>query len=305
MGTRIQNLPVTKVIDGDTIRVRLNDKDESLRLVCVDTEEKPGSPKLPHTKAGEMASVMAKAFFTDTDGKLVKVDLEFDTEDPVKVCLVKHRDNFGRLLCYVHKADEHYNLKLIREGWSPYFVKYGRSRIYHTTFTAAETTAQAENLIIWNPATNGSGPSRNYQMLLPWWGLREAIVQEYRAIEASGKVISVRLDYQKVLDAIDTGESITILCDLQDGIQRQTSKGGLIKAGSDFHEFNLWIPNLSSDSGVSIVNLLQKRYIALKQGVEEVGGRGYAYVTGAVEQYRNIPQIVLTEYQQISDFPPE
>jgi hypothetical protein len=43
----------------------------------------------------------------------------------------------------------------------------------------------------------------------------------------------------------------------------------------------------------------------LNQGVEEAGGRGYAYVTGAVEQFRNIPQIVLTKYQQISDLPPE
>jgi micrococcal nuclease len=234
MGTRISDLPVTKVIDGDTIRVRLNDKEESLRLACVDTEEKSGSPKPPQTKAGEMASAMAKDFFTDTNGQLVKVDLEFDTEDPVKVCLVKHRDNFGRLLCYVHKVDENYNLKLIREGWSPYFVKYGRSRIYHTIFTAAEAAAQAENLIIWNPATNGNGPTRNYPTLLPWWGLREAIVQEYRAIESAGKVIAVRLDYQKILDAIDTGEAITVLCDLQDGIKSRTSKGGLIKAGSIF-----------------------------------------------------------------------
>jgi micrococcal nuclease len=118
----------------------------SLRLTCVDSEEKPGSPKLPHTKAGELATQFAKTFFADSAGKLVTVDIEFDTDDPVNVCLVKHRDNFGRLLCYVHKSADHYNLMLIQAGWSPYFVKYGRSRIYHEVFMVAEAKAQAESL---------------------------------------------------------------------------------------------------------------------------------------------------------------
>lgn len=305
MGTHIKDLQVTKVVDGDTIRVRLNNKDESLRLVCVDTEEKTGSPKLPHTKAGELATQFAQTFFAGADGKLVKVDLEFDTDDPVNVCLVKHRDNFGRLLCYVHKSAENYNLSLVREGWSPYFVKYGRSRIYHEVLTEAESKAQAENLVIWNPATNGNGSARDYRALQPWWGWRDAIVQDYRKVEGSIKVISVRLDYQKILDAVDAGETLTVLCDLQDGIIKRGTTGALIKAGSDFREFNLWIPDITSDQGIAIVDLLMKRYVAIKQGVEETGGRGYAYVSGKVELYRNTPQIVLTNYQQILDLPPE
>ena len=79
----------------------------------------------------------------------------------------------------------------------------------------------------------------------------------------------------------------------------------MIKAGSDFREFNLWIPDITNDEGIAIVDLLQKRYVAIKQGVEETGGRGYAYVSGQVEQYRNTPQMVLNNYQQISDLPPE
>ena len=39
MGTRIQNLKVTKVVDGDTIKVLIEGEEESLRLICVDTEE--------------------------------------------------------------------------------------------------------------------------------------------------------------------------------------------------------------------------------------------------------------------------
>jgi micrococcal nuclease len=304
MGTRIDNLQVVKVADGDTITVSLNNKNESLRLVCVDTEEKPGSPKLPHTKAGQLASDMAKQYFSSAGGGFVKVDLEFDTDDPEAVCLVKHRDNFGRLLCYVHKGAENFNLKLIQEGWSPYFSKYGRSRVYHQDFTEAEATAQAGNLILWNPQTNAGGPARNYTDLIPWWGLRDSIVQDYRQLEPKANVLSVRLDYQKILQASETGVTLTILCDLQDGISRRVGDAALIKAGSDVQRFNLWLPDTTTANGIAIINLIQKRYVASKQGVEDIGGRGYAYVTGRIVQHRVIPQIVLDNHNQITDFPP-
>lgn len=121
MGTRIKDLQVTEVIDGDTIKVELDDEEESLRLTCVDTEEsRPGSDK-PVTRAGKEASEMAKEYFASDNGELERIDLESDTNDSIDVCKDKHRDNYGRLLCYVHKDEENYNLKLVREGWSPYF----------------------------------------------------------------------------------------------------------------------------------------------------------------------------------------
>ena len=125
MATRIPNLQVTKVVDGDSIKIFLNGKTESLRLICVDTEESHSGGSKPITAAGKAASEMAKKYFATADGGLAKVDIEFDTDDSVEVALQKHRDNYGRLLCYVHKDGENYNLKLIAEGWSPYFVKYG------------------------------------------------------------------------------------------------------------------------------------------------------------------------------------
>ena len=106
MGTRIHNLQVTKVTDGDTIKVIVGEQEESLRLTCVDTEESlPGSSK-PVTEAGKAASAMAKKYFTTAKGNLAQVDIEFDTDEPPEVCLIKHRDNYGPLLCYVFKSTE-------------------------------------------------------------------------------------------------------------------------------------------------------------------------------------------------------
>lgn len=128
MANRNENLQVSKAVDGDTIKVSLDGDEETLRLICVDTEECQAGGSKPVTEAGKAASPMAKEYFALPGGGLAQVDIEFDTDDSVEVCLAKHRGNYGRLLCYVHKGNENYNLKLVKEGLSPYFVKYGRSR---------------------------------------------------------------------------------------------------------------------------------------------------------------------------------
>ena len=295
IGTRIENLKVTKVVDGDTIRVLLQNQEESLRLISVDTEEsQPGGSK-PVTEAGKAASAMAKEYFAAPGGGLAQVDIEFDSDDPVAVCLAKHRGNYGRLLCYVHKGGENYNLKLVKEGWSPYFVKYGRSRLYHRQMTQAEAEAQAHNRIIWDPITNQCGESRDYGALLPWWGLRASIVEDYRQTGVPAGVLSVRLNYQELVEAAETNQFATIFCDLQGGINKWTGGGALIYAGSKYHRFNLWIPNAQSDETAPLLRLIEKRYAGQ--------GRGYVYVSGNVKKYGNKPEIVLTDIEQISDFP--
>ncbi|MGB7709971.1 MAG: thermonuclease family protein [Microcoleus sp.] len=295
MATRIQNLQITQVVDGDTIKVSLNGKIESLRLICVDTEESYSGGSKPVTVAGKEASEMAKKYFATADGGLAKVDIEFDTDDPIEVAVEKHRDHYGRLLCYVHKGEENYNLKLIVEGWSPYFVKYGRSRLYHRQMTDAEAVAKAYNLVIWNPNTNAKIPSRNYANLLPWWSMRASIVEEFRLSEATAEVFSVNLDYPKILAASETAKSITIFCDLQAGINKWIGGNALIYAGSFEHKLDLWIPDAETDKMAPLKRLIDKRYAGL--------GRGYVYVSGKVEQYKGKPQIVLRDIKQLSDFP--
>ncbi|MEG3877333.1 thermonuclease family protein [Microcoleus sp. herbarium7] len=295
MATRIQNLQITQVVDGDTIKVSLNGKTESLRLICVDTEESNSGGSKPVTAAGKEASEMAKKYFAIAGGGLAKVDIEFDTDDPIAIAVEKHRDNYGRLLCYVHKDDENYNLKLIAEGWSPYFVKYGRSRLYHRQMTEAESGAKAYNLMIWNPHTNAKIPSRNYANLLPWWSMRASIVEEFRLSEAAGGAFSLKLDYPKILAASETGKSITVFCDLQAGINKWIGDNALIHAGSVYHKLDLWIPDAETETMAPLKRLIDKRYAGL--------GRGYVYVSGKVEHYKGKPQIVLKDIKQLSDFP--
>ena len=303
-GTKIEGLKLTKVIDGDTIKVQIQEE-ESLRLCCLDTEESwPGGSK-PVTNAGKLASELAKNYFGVNkdgfpEGGDIIVDIEFDTNDPETVCLEKHRGNYGRLLCYVHKNSENYNLKAVTEGWSPYFVKYGRSRLYHEEFLAAEASAQSERKNIWDPQTNAGGNSRKYEELIPWWHYGDSIVQDYRKFGLHGGVKSVRLHYEDIVEAARSGSNLTALCDLQGGISKRPGNGALIYAGSIKHKFNLWIPDRNSQSARQILQLIETRYAGK--------GRGYLYVSGTASQYppnqNGKPQIVLTSVEQLSDLPP-
>ena len=304
-GTTIEGLKLVKVVDGDTVKVELNGEVESLRLCCLDTEESWAGGSKPVTKAGKLASKWAKEYFGVNEEGIpdgdITVDIEFDTSDPVPECLKKHRGNYGRLICYVHKGGENYNLKAVKDGWSPYFAKYGRSRHYHSEFLEAEAEAQSKNIVIWDPATNAGGSKREYNKLIPWWHLRDSVVQDYRKLGLQRGVQSVRLDYDDIVDAAQAESELVVFCDLQGGISKRPGNGALIYAGSIHHKFNLWIPDRESLSAQAVQKLIEIRYAG-------EGGRGYVYVSGKASRYpkneNGKPQIVLTSTEQLADLPP-
>ncbi len=294
MGTMIENLPLVRIVDGDTLVVDLNGKHESLRLICVDTEECRSGSNKPVTRAGQLAKRFAMEYFTSGNRDADRVDIEFDTHDPLDICLKKHRGNHGRLLCYVHKNGENYNLKLVEQGWSPYFIKYGRSRLRHKSLSIAEARAQSTNRGIWNKNTNAGGEKRDYERLVPWWSMRSQVVQDYRQQGIKNGILSVRLDYDKIVDCRGRDQAVSVLCDLQDGVNQYPGNGALIYAGSRYHKFNLWIPDIHRDQGRSVLRLLQTRYFDQ--------GRGYVYIRGAITEFAGVPQIEILYPQQLSDF---
>ena len=96
---------VVRVVDGDTIRVVHEGREEPVRLIGVDTPEsvKPGSPVECFGKAA--------AAFTrrELDGRRVRL-----------VPDVEERDRYGRLLAYVFRVADgrFHNQALIAEGYA-------------------------------------------------------------------------------------------------------------------------------------------------------------------------------------------
>ncbi len=94
-------VPVTRVVDGDTIEVRIGGKLEDVRLIGVDTPEtvKPGTPVQCF---GPRASHFTKRLL---EGRTVRL-----------VFGVERRDVYGRLLAYVHLGRRFVEAMLARRG---------------------------------------------------------------------------------------------------------------------------------------------------------------------------------------------
>jgi micrococcal nuclease len=96
---------VVRVVDGDTIAVRLRGRAERVRYIGVDTPEsvKPGTPVqcFAHAAAAENARLVA--------GERVRLVRD-----------VEARDRFGRLLAYVYRVRDgrFVNAELVRRGYA-------------------------------------------------------------------------------------------------------------------------------------------------------------------------------------------
>jgi endonuclease YncB( thermonuclease family) len=205
-------------VDGDTIHVLRDGEVAKLRLLSVDTEEKfmPGmqsSASKPQTVYGEETMLWAIDFFEQfrgEDGKL-RVGLRFPGNR-------EEYDVYGRLLCHVLLEDgTDFNLLLVELGKSPYFNKYGNSRICHEEFVAAQARARRNLLGIWNPRTNEpaeeGAPSarRPYERLVPWWQARADAIEDFRRRAAAGDGRAVSAEDPEALGAaLERGTEVEI-----------------------------------------------------------------------------------------------
>lgn len=296
-GTHL-DVTFSRIVDGDTIRVVLPgaDEDESVRILALDTEESYGGGHKPVTPWGKEAKARAATFFEDADS----VTIEFPGTENLDTCLSKHRGNYGRLLVFVYRDGVDFQETMIREGYSPYFVKYGNARFadHHLRYRAAEQQAQRAHLGVWDQVTVNGSERRNYAALGTWWNLRARIIDEYRRVRATDdSILNTRLDYAALEEMARADEPATVFTELR-SISRVGGIHGLIGIGSLQQPFSLFLPDIDSPAAQEIVNLLEARYAS---GGEDHPRRSYAYVTGQLSTYRDRPQMVLTSAEQITD----
>ena len=136
---------MARVVDGDTIRVRIKGREERVRLVGIDTPEsvKPGTPVQCFALA---ASARTKALLPK--GSAVRLVRD-----------VEERDRYGRLLAYVYRArdDLFVNLALVREGYA--VVLTVPPNVAHTgEFVAAAGDAREHGRGLWSRCEAGAVP---------------------------------------------------------------------------------------------------------------------------------------------------
>lgn len=300
-GTSIE-VPVVRVVDGDTVRVEIDGTEESLRILALDTEESQRAGDKPVTPWGKKAKEEAQSFFPVGE----EITVEFPGDEPLEECLARYRGNFGRPLVFVHRGDEDFQERMIRKGFSPYFTKYGYAEFgeYHRRYRNAEREAQADDIGVWNQLDVNGAEMRDYSALCTWWELRAEVVESYRRATADGKdVLDTRLDYEEITNRI--GEEVVVFTELSE-YRRIGSSNVVVTIGSESQPFKLFLPNAGeTEAGQRLLSLLDQRYVAESSGVSvEKPHRSYAYVSGELKLYNDEPEIEVTSVAQITDEPP-
>jgi micrococcal nuclease len=135
---------VLRVIDGDTIAVRLDGREERVRFIGINTPESV-DPRRPVECFGQEASANAKALLAGQT-VLLEDDASQDT-----------RDSNGRLLRYVWLEDGRMaNLEQVAQGFAAEYT-FSTPYKYRDQFRAAQRAAQDADLGLWSAGTcNGA-----------------------------------------------------------------------------------------------------------------------------------------------------
>ncbi len=190
----IGDFKLTKITDADTFK--FDKLDRPARLLGIDTEEtfktpdaeqktseiaqnwdefyklQRGSSRFPvktDSPMGFEAWKWAEEFMKDVD--YVRLEREGDGRD---------KDIFDRYLVYViavkNGEEINYNVECVRNGYSPYFNKYGNSKRFHNEFAEAQKYAMENKLGIWNPEKK---KYPDYEERLNWWNVRAVQLEQF------------------------------------------------------------------------------------------------------------------------------
>lgn len=130
---------VSRVVDGDTIVISKDGKNETVRLIGVNTPETV-DPRKPVQCFGKEASDFLKKILA---GKTVRLE-----SDPSQ----ENRDKYNRLLRYVYVDDILVNEEIISSGYG-FEYTYDVPYEFQKEFISSEAYARAGKLGLWSPDT--------------------------------------------------------------------------------------------------------------------------------------------------------
>ncbi|WP_059040619.1 thermonuclease family protein [Paenibacillus rubinfantis] len=133
--SRFVEAEVVKVVDSDTIKIKFDGSEETVRMLLIDGPETV-HPDKPEQPFGREASNFAKEMLTD---KMVRLELD-----------VSDRDKYGRLLAYVWVGERMYNELILERGLARVAYVYPPNVKYVDRFREIQAEAQEKGLGIWS-----------------------------------------------------------------------------------------------------------------------------------------------------------
>jgi micrococcal nuclease len=136
------NAEVVRVVDGDTLDVKLDsepDKEYKVRLLGVNTPETV-DPRRPVQCFGKEASDFTKHAL---NGKRIRLEADSQADE---------RDKYGRLLRNLYLEDgTDFNAKLVAEGYAYAYISFPQDPQRKVELRKLEKSAKEAKLGLWNP----------------------------------------------------------------------------------------------------------------------------------------------------------
>ncbi|WP_040229264.1 thermonuclease family protein [Bhargavaea cecembensis] len=127
---------LVKTIDGDTIKIRYEGKEQNVRYLLIDTPE-TNHPRLGKQPFGEQAKERNRELLNGGE-----VSIEFD--------IGNRTDKYGRLLAYVYVDGVSIEEKLLEEGLARVAYVYPPNTRHLDRFEKAEKRAKDKGIGIWS-----------------------------------------------------------------------------------------------------------------------------------------------------------
>jgi micrococcal nuclease len=148
-GSALIEAQVTDVVDGDTLKVRIDGREETVRIIGVDTPE-TGNGYRPELCYGDEATARTEELVVQVGGQVL---LEKD---------VSETDRYGRLLRYVwlphSDGTRMLNEELVKAGYAR-AVAYPPDVKYQDSFFEAEQAATEQRLGLWGACSEFGAPA--------------------------------------------------------------------------------------------------------------------------------------------------
>ena len=143
-----EEVKLSSCVDGDTIKISLNNKAQTVRMLAVDTPESV-HPTIGIEYYGKEASDYTCNLVTNAK----KIEIEYD-ENSDKV------DKYDRLLVWVYVDGELLQKKLIENGYAEVAYLYGDYK-YTSELQSVQEKASAQGIGIWNIAAKNEYNTTN------------------------------------------------------------------------------------------------------------------------------------------------
>ena len=127
----------SKCVDGDTIKIELDGKIRTVRMLAVDTPE-----SVHPTKGVEYYGKEASNFTCETFTNAKKIEIEYDNNSDKE-------DKYGRLLVWVFVDDNLFQDMLIKEGYAEVAYLYGDYK-YTSLLQDHQAVVETKKIGIWN-----------------------------------------------------------------------------------------------------------------------------------------------------------